>query len=68
MNISKFKVEFWLNPLDDKAKYNLGSSCCKPVTVKEFLELTNTDSAAFFTEIENMSRDNADLDWIPRHI
>ena len=29
MKIDKFKVEYWLNPLDDKAKYNLGSSCCK---------------------------------------
>ena len=35
MDISKFKIEFWLNPYDDKAKYNLGSSCCKPVTVSE---------------------------------
>ena len=37
MDISKFKIEFWLNPYDDKAKHNLGSSCCKPVTVSELL-------------------------------
>lgn len=66
MDISKFKVEFWLNPLDDKAKYNLGSSCCKPVTVKEFLELTNTDRESFFNEIENMSLHYGYFEGMPR--
>ena len=55
MDISKFKIEFWLNPYDDKAKHNLGSSCCKPVTVSELLELTGTDRDALFAEIEQMS-------------
>lgn len=66
MDISKFKVEFWLNPLDDKAKYNLGSSCCKPVTVKEFLELTNTDRDGFFKEIESMSLHYGYFEGMPR--
>ena len=43
MDIARFELEFWLNPLDDKAEYNFGSSCCKPVTVGEMLELTGTD-------------------------
>nr|WP_315019821.1 aminotransferase class I/II-fold pyridoxal phosphate-dependent enzyme [uncultured Aminipila sp.] len=55
MKISRFKVEEWLNPLDDKAKHNLGSSCCKPVTLEGLLTLTNTDEVAFFKEIKEMS-------------
>ncbi len=55
MRIDNFKVEEWLNPLDPIAKYNLGSSCCKPVSVKEFLELTDTDPDKFFQDLEGMS-------------
>jgi len=55
MRIDNFKVEEWLNPLDDKAKYNLGSSCCKPVSVAEFLELTGTDEKEFMEEIKGTS-------------
>ena len=51
MNIARFDLEFWLNPLDSVAKYNFGSSCCKPVTVSEMLELTGTDREEFFKEI-----------------
>ena len=43
MKIARFDLEFWLNPLDSVAKYNFGSSCCKPVTVSEMLELTGAD-------------------------
>lgn len=66
MNISKFKVEFWLNPLDDKAKYNLGSSCCKPVTVNELLQLTNTDRDGFFGELGRMSLHYGYFEGMPR--
>ena len=55
MNIDKFKVEYWLNPLDDKAKFNLGSSCCKPVTVNEMLKLTGAGREKFYYELDNMS-------------
>ncbi len=66
MNISKFKIEFWLNPYDDKAKYNLGSSCCKPVTLKELLEMTGTDKKQFFEELENMSLHYGYFEGMPR--
>lgn len=55
MNIDKFKVEYWLNPYDPLAKYNLGSSCCKPFTVNEMLEFTGTDPKEFYDEIDKMS-------------
>ena len=55
MQIDNFKVEEWLNPLDPIAKYNLGSSCCKPVTLEELLELTNTDPEVFFENLKKMS-------------
>lgn len=31
MKIDKFKVEYWLNPLDDKAKYNLVPAAASPL-------------------------------------
>ena len=40
MNIEKFELEWWLNPLDSKATYNMGSSCCKPMTMEELFEIT----------------------------
>ena len=66
MNIERFELEFWLNPLDDKAKYNFGSSCCKPVTVSEMLDLTGTDQEAFFREIESMSLHYGYFEGMPR--
>ena len=66
MKIDKFKVEYWLNPLDDKAKYNLGSSCCKPVTVDEMLEMTHTDKEAFFKELSAMSLHYGYFTGMPR--
>lgn len=66
MKIERFELEFWLNPLDDKAKYNFGSSCCKPVTVSEMLELTGTDRQEFFREIENMSLHYGYFEGMPR--
>ena len=66
MNIDKFKIEYWLNPLDAVAKYNLGSSCCKPVTLKEMLEMTDTDKEAFFHELEEMSLHYGYFEGMPR--
>ncbi|QIB70058.1 aminotransferase class I/II-fold pyridoxal phosphate-dependent enzyme [Aminipila butyrica] len=66
MNISKFKVEYWLNPLDDKAEYNLGSSCCQPVTVEQLLEMTGTDKEGFFQEISSMSLHYGYFEGMPR--
>lgn len=66
MKIDRFELEFWLNPLDSKAKYNFGSSCCKPVSVKEMLELTGTDREAFFQEIEAMSLHYGYFEGMPR--
>ena len=66
MEIARFELEFWLNPLDSKAKYNFGSSCCKPVTVSEMLALTGTDRDEFFREIENMSLHYGYFEGMPR--
>lgn len=66
MDISKFKIEFWLNPYDDKARHNLGSSCCKPVTVSELLSLTGTDRDKLFAEIEKMSLHYGYFEGMPR--
>lgn len=66
MKISKFKIEYWLNPLDAVAKYNLGSSCCQPVTLKEMLEMTNTDKEDFFEELENISLHYGYFEGMPR--
>ena len=66
MKIARFDLEFWLNPLDSVAKYNFGSSCCKPVTVSEMLELTGTDREEFFREIENMSLHYGYFEGMPR--
>ena len=66
MDIARFELEFWLNPLDDKAEYNFGSSCCKPVTVGEMLELTGTDREEFFREVEAMSLHYGYFDGMPR--
>ena len=66
MEIARFELEFWLNPLDGKAKYNFGSSCCKPVTVSEMLALTGTNRDEFFREIENMSLHYGYFEGMPR--
>lgn len=66
MKISKFKIEYWLNPLDAVAKYNLGSSCCQPVTLNEMLTLTGTDKDQFFKELENMSLHYGYFEGMPR--
>ena len=54
MDIARFELEFWLNPLDDKAEYNFGSSCCKPVTVGEMLELTGRTGRRSSARYEGM--------------
>ena len=66
MKIDKFEAEYWLNPLDPIAKYNLGSSCCKPVTVNEMLELTGTDRDWFYKELDSMSLHYGYFEGMPR--
>ena len=66
VKIDRFELEFWLNPLDSKARYNFGSSCCKPVTVAEMLELTGTDREEFLREIEAMSLHYGYFEGMPR--
>ena len=66
MDIARFDLEFWLNPLDPIARYNFGSSCCKPVTVGEMLELTGTDREGFFRQIEEMSLHYGYFEGMPR--
>lgn len=65
-DIAKFKIEFWLNPYDDKAKYNLGSSCCKPLRLNELLELTGTDQEQFYRELGEMSLHYGYFEGMPR--
>ena len=57
MYIKEFKLEKWLNPLveDSKCKYNLGSSCVKPLTVEELFEVTGEDINKFLEEVRTMS-------------
>ena len=66
VKIDRFELEFWLNPLDSKARYTFGSSCCKPVTVAEMLELTGTDREEFLREIEAMSLHYGYFEGMPR--
>ncbi|MDM5333109.1 aminotransferase class I/II-fold pyridoxal phosphate-dependent enzyme [Ureibacillus composti] len=55
MNIKDFKLEKWLNPIVDDAKYNLGSSCVKAFTVEELFEFIGADVFEFTKELQKMS-------------
>lgn len=55
MQIDEFKIEQWLNPLDEGAKYNLGASCVKAFTVSELFECIGENKGAFFEELNDMS-------------
>ncbi len=66
MHIDNFKIEQWLNPYDAGAKYNLGSSCCKPMTMKELFQLTGIDKEKFFQELENISLHYGYFEGMPR--
>lgn len=50
MRIKDFKLEKWLNPIDEIAKYNLGASCVKAFQLDEFLKFIGEDVDKFFNE------------------
>ena len=39
MKMAWFGVEEWLNPMDSKAKVNLGSSCVSAIKLNELFDL-----------------------------
>ncbi|MCR4712040.1 MAG: aminotransferase class I/II-fold pyridoxal phosphate-dependent enzyme [Clostridia bacterium] len=55
MKMAEFLVEQWLNPMDSKAKYNFGSSCCKALTMDELFRVTGQDEGEFLKFMETMS-------------
>ncbi|MDI2586235.1 aminotransferase class I/II-fold pyridoxal phosphate-dependent enzyme [Psychrobacillus sp. NEAU-3TGS] len=55
MYIKDFKLEKWLNPIVEDAKYNLGSSCVKAFTVEELFEFIGKDVNEFTKELQKMS-------------
>lgn len=50
MRLDDFKLEKWLNPIDEIAKYNLGASCVKAFHVKEFFDFIGEDFDQFVHE------------------
>lgn len=55
MELKSFLIEQWLNPMDSKAKHNLGSSCVKALTMDELFRVTGQDEEAFLKEMSTMS-------------
>ena len=55
MELKTFIIEQWLNPMDSKAKHNLGSSCVKAITMDELFRVTEQDEEAFLKELSTMS-------------
>lgn len=51
MPIKDFKVEKWLNPLCPECKFNLGSSCVKPIAIEELLDIAGADKNEFIDHI-----------------
>jgi aspartate/methionine/tyrosine aminotransferase len=57
VKIKDFALEIWLNPRVDwpACRYNFGSSCVKPFTIEELLDLCGQDAEEFFEEFRKMS-------------
>jgi aspartate/methionine/tyrosine aminotransferase len=55
MYINDFKLEKWLNPRVDSAKYNFGSSCVQAFTLEELFDFIGEDMNAFLEELQKMS-------------
>lgn len=55
MILADFLVEQWLNPMDSKAKHNLGTSCVKAMTMDELFRVTGQDEEAFLKDMATMS-------------
>ena len=66
MNIEKFELEWWLNPLDAVATYNMGSSCCKPMNMQELFELDGVSRGEVMDEIASMSLHYGYFEGMPR--
>ncbi|NCB41153.1 MAG: aminotransferase class I/II-fold pyridoxal phosphate-dependent enzyme [Clostridia bacterium] len=55
MELKSFLIEQWLNPMDSKAKHNLGSSCVKALTMDELFRVTGQDEEVFLKDLSTMS-------------
>lgn len=55
MYVKDFKLEQWLNPRVDSAKYNLGASCVRAFTLEELFEFIGEDMNEFLKELQKMS-------------
>jgi len=60
MEIKNFKIDDWLNSREPLAKFNLSSSCCKPVTIEELLALTDITPDVFFRQLNHSMLDYGD--------
>ncbi len=66
MNIEKFELEWWLNPLDAVATYNMGSSCCKPMNMQDLFEICGVSQEEVFDELAHMSLHYGYFEGMPR--
>ncbi|MDL2274053.1 aminotransferase class I/II-fold pyridoxal phosphate-dependent enzyme [Oscillospiraceae bacterium OttesenSCG-928-G22] len=66
MRIREFLLEVWLNPRAPAAKYNLGSSCMKPLEVDELFKLIGQDTNVFLEEVRNMDLHYGHFFGMPR--
>ena len=55
MKMAWFGVEEWLNPMDSKAKVNLGSSCVSAIKLNELFDLIGQDEDEFLKEFKYQS-------------
>lgn len=55
MKMAWFGVEEWLNPMDSKAKINLGSSCVSALRLNELFDIIGQDENEFLKEFATMS-------------
>ncbi len=55
MKMAWFGVEEWLNPMDSKAKVNLGSSCVSAIRLNELFDLIGQDEDEFLREFKYQS-------------
>lgn len=66
MNIEKFELEWWLNPYDAIATYNMGSSCCKPMNMQELFALSGVSQDEVMDQIAHMSLHYGYFEGMPR--
>ena len=58
MKISPFKIEEWMNMYEKGALYDLTTTCIKPLSIYELLELSGMQSIPIFefTRFERIFR------------